>query len=492
MKAVAKAFVDGGLELPTVGLDLAVAGYLLDADRGEYDLDTVAELAGTAVSAHPGPEATPAARLAHELGWSRSLEEAVRNRLEAEGLATLYREVEAPLVAVLARMESRGIRVDRKALAKLADSLATQTAELEQMVYDLAGHEFNLNSPKQLREVLFEELGLTPGRKNKSGYSTDAATLQSLRDEHPIIPAMLEYREYEKLRSTYGAPLLEEVGEDGRIHATFRQTVARTGRLSSEAPNLHNIPVRSSLGAQFRSLFIPEQGWQLLAADYDQIELRIIAHLSGDEGLITAFTSGEAVHAQVAASVFQVPLAKVTKAQREKAKTVSYGLAYGMEAYGLAQRMQTTPGEAAEVMEDYFSAFPGVKDYQEAAVAEAKAQGFTRTQFGRIRPMPDLGSSNFRVRTAAERQAMNAGIQGLAADIFKFALVRLDRALAEAGLEARIVLQVHDEILVEAPKAEQAQVEALTLEAMSGAADLAVPLKVTTGWGKTWGAAKGA
>ena len=416
----------------------------------------------------------------------------MRRRLGEEGLEQLYDEVEAPLVAVLARMESRGIRVDEKALAKLADSLATQTAELEQMVYDLGGRQFNLNSPKQLREVLFEELGLTPGRKNKSGYSTDAATLQSLRDEHPIIPAMLEYREYEKLRSTYGAPLLEEVGEDGRIHATFRQTVARTGRLSSEAPNLHNIPVRSSLGAQFRSLFIPEQGWQLLAADYDQIELRIIAHLSGDEGLISAFTSGEDVHSQVAASVFQVPLAKVTKAQREKAKTVSYGLAYGMEAYGLAQRMQTSPGEAAQVMEDYFSAFPGVKAYQETAVAEAKAQGFTRTQFGRIRPMPDLGSSNFRVRTAAERQAMNAGIQGLAADIFKFALVRLDQALTEAGLEARIVLQVHDEILVEAPKAEQAQVEALTLEAMSGAAQLAVPLKVSAGWGKTWGDAKGA
>jgi len=490
LKPLLKMLVDAGFEHPHASFDAALAAYLIDPDRGNYDCETVAEIAGITLQVGEVEVGTVPGALAGELDLVAAAAAPLRAQLEALGMASLFDEIEMPLVLVLARMESRGIRVNREALAALAESLTSQVAELEQMVYEFAGKEFNLNSPAQLRELLFVDLGLTPVRKTKTGFSTDAKTLESLREEHPIIPAMLEYREYEKLRSTYGSSLLEQVGDDERIHATFRQTVARTGRLSSEAPNLHNIPVRSRLGAQFRELFIPEEGWELLAADYDQIELRVIAHLSGDPGLISAFNSAEDVHRQVASQVFGVPAAKVSKAQREKAKVVSYGLAYGMEAFGLSQRMQTSPEEAKDIVNGYFAAYPGVKAYMDAVVDEAKIAGFTRTEFGRIRPLPELQNANFRVRTAAERQAMNSGIQGLAADIFKAALVRLDYELESQGLNARIVLQVHDEILVEAPAEERAAVEAATIKAMQGAAQLRVDLEISWAWGSSWGAAK--
>ncbi|MCX6511569.1 MAG: DNA polymerase, partial [Actinobacteria bacterium] len=355
LKPLLKMLVDAGWEHPNASFDAALAAYLIDPDRGSYDRETVAEIAGIALAVDRDEGETEGLELARELDLVEAVTSPLRAQLAALGMATLFDEIEMPLVLVLARMESRGIRVNRKALAALAESLTSQVAELEQMVYEFAGKEFNLNSPAQLRELLFVDLGLSPLRKTKTGFSTDAKTLERLREEHPIIPAMLEYREYEKLRSTYGSNLLDQVGEDERIHATFRQTVARTGRLSSEAPNLHNIPVRSRLGAQFRELFIPQAGWELLAADYDQIELRVIAHLSGDPGLISAFNSAEDVHRQVASQVFGVPAAKVSKAQREKAKVVSYGLAYGMEAFGLSQRMQTSPEEAKDIVNGYFA-----------------------------------------------------------------------------------------------------------------------------------------
>ena len=363
--------------------------------------------------------------------------------------------------------------------------------ELEQRVEDLAGLPFMVNSTKQLQEVLFVELGLTPGKKTKTGFSTDASVLEGLRGTHPIVDAILEYREIEKLRSTYGEALLAEVGPDGRIHATFRQTVARTGRLSSEQPNLHNIPVRSEEGRRFRRAFVPSPGWSLLAADYDQVELRVIAHLSGDEGLLAAFSSGEDIHRSIAGNVYGIDPTQVTYEQRERAKMVSYGLAYGMEAFGLAQRLGGDLREAREIMDRYFAAFPGLRSYMERAVDEARETLQTRTELGRIRPLRDLDAKNGAVRAAAERQAMNAGIQGLAADIFKVALVRLDDRLDREGLEARIVLQVHDEVLVEAPPAECSAVEAATLEELVGAASLAVPLKVSLAWGASWADAKG-
>jgi DNA polymerase-1 len=384
-----------------------------------------------------------------------------------------------------------GIGVDRAELQTIADSLAASAATLQGEVQELAGHEFNVNSTPQLRTVLYDELGLTPGKKTKTGFSTDAQTLESLRDAHPIVEALLNYREVEKLRSTYGESLLGEVAADGRIHASFGQTVARTGRISSDRPNLHNIPVRTELGKQFRRAFVPAKGSTFLVADYDQVELRVIAHLSQDAGLIHALTSGSDVHRTVAAAVYGVSPEEVTHTEREFSKMVSYGLAYGMEAYGLSQRLGVPVEEAAAIMESYFGAFPRVKAYMDETVVEAKLRGHTRTQFGRIRPLPDLNASNYRVRQAAERQAMNAGIQGLAADIFKLALVRLDRDLEDKKLASRLVLQVHDEVIVEVMPGEEKDVRRLTESALTGAADLSVPLTVSVATGASWAAAKG-
>ncbi len=419
------------------------------------------------------------------------LVEPLGQRLDAEGLRALHDEVERPLVRVLARMEVVGIRVDTAELRRIADELVGDTRDLEAEIHRLAGHEFNVNSTPQLRTVLYDELGLTPGRKTKTGYSTDANTLESLRDDHPVVDTLLRYREVEKLRSTYGESLLAEVAADGRIHASFRQTVARTGRLSSERPNLHNIPVRTEGGRRFRRAFIPAEGCRFVVADYDQIELRVIAHLSGDPGLVEAFTSGTDIHRAVAAGVYGVPADEVTHTQRERAKMVSYGLAYGMEAFGLARRLSIEPSEAREIMDRYFGAFPEVQAYMEATVAEARARGFTRTSLGRKRPLPELADRNRTVRLAAERQAMNAGIQGLAADLFKTALVRLDAALEREAAASRLVLQVHDEVLVEAAAGEEDDVARLIEAALTGAAELTVPLRISMAWGDSWAAAKG-
>jgi DNA polymerase-1 len=411
--------------------------------------------------------------------------------MEADGLRSLYDEVERPLVRVLARMEHLGVGVDAPTLRTIRDRLAARCASLTAELFARAGREFNLNSPVQLRQILYEERKLTPGKKTKTGYSTDAATLERLRDEWPeFIGPLLEYREVEKLRSTYGEGLLAEVAEDGRIHATFNQTVARTGRLSSDRPNLHNIPVRSEEGRVFREAFVAGPGRTLLVADYNQIELRCIAHLAQDPGLIGAFARGEDVHAATAARIFGVAPAQVSVAQRAQAKMVSYGLAYGMEAYGLGQRLGIPVGEADEILTAYFAAFPRVRAYMDATVAEARSRGYTVTLFGRRRRILELESKNRQLRQVAERQAMNSGIQGLAADIFKVALVRIDRALAEAGLDARIVLQVHDEVIVEAPDDERDAVTPLVVETMRAAAALDVPLEVNAAWGRTWAGAK--
>jgi DNA polymerase-1 len=387
-------------------------------------------------------------------------------------------------------MEDAGIAVDATELKHLNDTLSAECAELTREIWNDAGEEFNVNSTLKLREILFERLGLQPTKKTKTGYSTDAASLEKLAGQHPIVEHLLRYREVEKLRSTYGEGLLAEVADDGRIHATFNQTVARTGRLSSDAPNLHNIPVRSQLGRSFRKAFVPAPGCELLVADYNQIELRCIAHLAEDPGLIAAFESGEDIHNATAARIFGVEPSAVTIEQRSKAKMVSYGLAYGMEAYGLGQRLSIPTDEAQVILDAYFEAFPNVKHYMEQTVAEARERGYTETLFGRRRLIPELSSSNFRVRQAGERQAMNAGIQGLAADIFKVALVRLDKAVEDEMLDSRIILQVHDEVLVEVPPHEHERAASLTAEVMSGAAELRVPLAVNLAFGPTWADAK--
>ena len=458
VKEAMRSLLPLGIDLTGLAMDTAVAAYLLDASTGEYELKHLREQTGqlSLDIVEPGEAARDVAdEAAAEAIDVASMQAGFRKRIDSERMTTLHDDIETPLVRVLAKMEVAGIGIDREELQEIADSLAASAATLQTEVQELAGHEFNVNSTPQLRTVLYDEIGLTPGKKTKTGFSTDAQTLESLRGAHPIVETLLSYREVEKLRSTYGESLLAEVQPDGRIHASFGQTVARTGRLSSDRPNLHNIPVRSEMGKQFRRAFVPAKGMTFLVADYDQVELRCIAHLSEDPGLIDAMTTGADVHRTVAAAVYGISPEEVTHTQREFCKMVSYGLAYGMEAYGLSQRLNVPVEEAAAIMESYFGAFPGVKEYMDETVVQAQIRGFTQTQFGRIRPLPDLKASNYRVRQAAERQAMNAGIQGLAADIFKMALVRLDRDLEEHALESQLVLQVHDEVIVEVAKGEE-------------------------------------
>jgi DNA polymerase-1 len=505
LKELMRSLLPLGVDIAHVVMDSAVAAYLLDPSSTSYRLEELAD-SRLGVSLD-GPGAGPAAgqldltgatddlprlaaRRAVVLGGLLSV---LRHALRSAGLERLHEEVERPLVRVLARMEVTGVGVDADELRRIAKELAAQCSALESEIHRLAGEPFNVNSTPQLRAVLYERLGLSPGRRTKTGYSTDATTLERLRDHHPIVDALLRYREVEKLRSTYGESLLTEVAPDGRIHATFHQTVARTGRLSSDRPNLHNIPVRSDLGRQLRRAFVPAPGFRLLVADYDQIELRVIAHLSRDPGLVAAFAERQDIHRTTAARVFGVAPTDVTPAQRNRAKMVSYGLAYGMEAYGLGQRLSIDTAEAQPILDAYFSAFPAVRAYMEQTVAEARAKGYTVTLFGRRRPLPDLNSPNRNLRMAAERQAMNAGIQGLAADLFKVALVRLDAALEEQGLTSRLVLQVHDEVLVEVAQDEEERLGSLVPEVMAGVAQeagLAVPLEVSAAWGGSWADAK--
>ncbi|MCU0268727.1 MAG: DNA polymerase I [Acidimicrobiales bacterium] len=500
-KELIRSLHDHGVALAGLRLDTALAAYLLDPAESRYLLEDL--LSRYAALALPADSGVPEGQLdfggtdvaASQLAGRRALavdrlREPLTEALVARGLQKLHDEVEVPLVRVLADMEIVGIGVDVAELRRLRDHLVDECDGLARQIQLDAGEEFNVNSTPQLREILFTKLGLTPQKKTKTGFSTDAASLEKLLGQHPIIEHLLRYREVEKLRSTYGDGLLAEVGPDGRIHATFNQTVARTGRLSSDQPNLHNIPVRSEEGRAFRKAFVPAAGYEFLVADYNQIELRCIAHLAEDPGLIAAFEAGTDIHTETASRVFGVEPGDVSIEQRSRAKMVSYGLAYGMEAYGLGQRLGIPTGEAQTILDAYFEAFPAVRAYMERTVAEARARGYTETLFGRRRQIPELLSSNFRIRQAGERQAMNAGIQGLAADIFKVALVRLDAELDAGGHRSRIVLQVHDEVIVELDRDERDEVRSLTLAAMSGAFDLRVPLAVNLAIGATWADAK--
>ncbi len=500
-KPMLRRWAESDSPMPELTLDTAIAAYLLDpADSGYLLADLVerytdAELpqseAASSGQLDFGEETVDVATRAgrNALAVDRLIEP-LSAAMEAQGLASLNQDIEVPLISVLARMEGLGIGVDVVELTRLRDHLTSEVERLRELVHEDAGEEFNVNSTKQLREILFERLALTPQKKTKTGYSTDAASLEKLRGEHPIIEHLLEYREVEKLRSTYGEGLLAEVGPGDRIRATFNQTVARTGRLSSDAPNLHNIPVRSEMGRTFRRAFVPADGFELLVADYNQIELRCIAHLAEDPGLIGAFEAGDDIHNATASRVFDVESADVTVEQRSKAKMVSYGLAYGMEAYGLGQRLGIPTGEADEILKAYFAAFPAVREYMDRTVAEARERGYTETLFGRRRKIPELSASNFRIRQAGERQAMNAGIQGLAADIFKVALVNLDAELRAADVRSRLVLQVHDEVILEVDPGEHDDMKTLTTDVMGAAFELRVPLAVNLAFGPTWADAK--
>jgi DNA polymerase-1 len=496
LKDLYRRAAEDGVVLTDPVDDSAIMAYLVDAVAGNYGLHDVASRFLGVSSASGAPSLfdaldTERQSLVNDVALAIDLRRALSDEIVRWELGRIYREVELPLVAVLGRMEAVGIAVDAAMLRTIAQEFSNEVVTLDAAIQEMAGHPFKVNSPAQLQVVLFEELGLTPTKKIKSGFSTDAASLEAVADEHAIIPLILRYREVEKLRSTYGAPLIDTIASDGRIHARFSQTTARTGRLSSDSPNLHNIPVRSSEGRRLRYAFGPRQGWELAVADYNQIELRILAHLSQDQGLLQAFQSGIDVHRAIAAIVFGVDADAVTHEQRETAKAVSYGLAYGMEAFGLSQRLGIEVGQAKSIMDQYFGGFPHLREYMDNTVREIRLRGYSRTEFGRIRPFPDLATASGPQKAAAERQAMNAGIQGLAADIFKSALVRLDHALRDAHLEARLVLQVHDEVLVEAPENECEFVGKLIEESLRGAASLTVPLEVSLHWGSNWAEAKG-
>jgi DNA polymerase-1 len=508
-KALLRSLTAWGIDARSLRLDTMIAAYLLEPAESRYVLAELLEryanlsLAVDEDGPPPGEldfggdAGDPARDPCRKALAVDRLIDPLSDALAARGLSKLFDEIEMPLVRVLGRMEAAGVGVDAEELRDLNKQMIDECDALTRQIWNDAGEEFNVNSTPKLREILFDRLGLTPQKKTKTGYSTDAASLEKLLGQHPIIEHLLRYREVEKLRSTYGEGLLTAVGPDGRIHATFNQTVARTGRLSSDQPNLHNIPVRTEGGRAFRRAFVPAEGFEFLIADYNQIELRCIAHLAEDPGLIAAFEAGTDIHTETAARIFGVEPGAVTLEQRSKAKMVSYGLAYGMESYGLGQRLGIPTGEAQKILDAYFVAFPSVKAYMDATVAEARTKGYTETLFGRRRQIPELSSSNFRIRQAGERQAMNAGIQGLAADIFKVALVRLDAGL-EAGagersgpFRSRLVLQVHDEVILELDPAEREAVTHLTLDAMAHAFDLRVPLEVHLSYGRSWADAKG-
>ncbi len=498
-KEVFRRLVTLGVEPPVLAADVGLGMYLLDASLGDYDLEGAKERwAGELPRLQGGPEAAEESgglfdtdqlpALLREAATCVLLETPLRQEIEDAGMTWLLDELELPLLVALARMEAAGIAVDAEYLRSLAREFSQEAARLADSICQMAGRSFNVNSTKQLGEVLFEDLGLTPPKKTKTGYSTDAQSLEKLRGVHPIVEEVIRYREVEKLRSTYGDSLISEVAPDGRIHATFNQMVARTGRLSSDHPNLHNIPIRTEIGKRFRHAFVAPPGSKLVVADYSQVELRVIAHLSGDPGLIEAFTTGVDIHTATASRVFGVPPAEVTSQQRAKAKMVAYGLAYGMEAYGLAARLNVEVPEAEEILKSFFAAFPSVRSYMDEVVAKAKRLGYTETEFGRRRRIPELRDDNYRVRQAAERQAMNSGIQGLAADIFKIALVNLDRTLRRD--QAVLVLQVHDEVLVEAKEGHASEVRDIVVKAMESAAKLSVPLVVNSYVVSSWGDAK--
>ena len=452
--------------------DTALAGYLLDANESDYALPRLSmrylgrELSGTQAIF--------------------SLYPVLAGKLKELGMEELYRQIELPLCEVLSDMEQAGFYVDRKALYEFGESLNADIARLQENIWQHAGHSFNILSPKQLGEVLFEELMLPSGKKTKTGWSTNADILEKLRGKHPIIEDILEYRTLTKLKSTYADGLLKVIGEDGRIHSSFQMTVTATGRLSSTEPNLQNIPVRKKLGAEIRKMFVAGPGMVLVDADYSQIELRLLAHISGDEAMQEAFRSGEDFHAVTASKVFNVPLEEVTPRLRSQAKAVNFGIVYGISAFSLAQDIGVFPNEAKAYMDAYLSKYHGVHDYMKNIVASAKEKGYVETMYHRRRYLPELKSSNFNVRSFGERVALNMPVQGTAADIIKLAMVNVAQELKARGMQARLILQVHDELIVECPEQEAEQVRVLLEEQMEHVASLSVPLTAEAHIGHSW------
>lgn len=467
--------------------DVSVAAYLLNPLKNNYTWEDVArEHLGLMIDEKIDQDM----KACYESYVNYASVEVLRQKLRDTKMDTLFRDIEMPLVFTLFDMEQNGIRVEADALKQYGDQLAGKIAELEKEIYEEAGETFNINSPKQLGVVLFENMKLPGGRKTKTGYSTAADVLEKLAPEHPVVAKILEYRQYTKLKSTYADGLANYIQDDGRIHGKFNQTITATGRISSTEPNLQNIPVRMELGRLIRKVFIPEEGYRFVDADYSQIELRVLAHCSGDEHLIQAYKEQSDIHRITASQVFHIPFDEVTPQQRRNAKAVNFGIVYGISSFGLSQDLSITRKEAAKYIDDYFATYPGIKTFLDHAVTHAKEEGYVVTLFGRRRPVPELSSSNFMQRSFGERVAMNSPIQGAAADIIKIAMIRVNQRLKDQKMKSRLVLQVHDELLIEAYEPELDEVQNILKEEMENAAELKVPLEIDMHTGDNWYEAK--
>ena len=484
--------------------DIGVAAYLLNPLKDSYSPDDIArDFLGKNIPAYSekfGKEKPETLVKGHNEEYPEYLAsicnllpyamENVVDKLKEWNMYKLYTEIEMPLVFTLNNMENEGIGVDREALKEYGDNLVGRIEELEKEIYSQAGEEFNINSPKQLGVILFEKLKLPFAKKTKTGYSTSADILEKLRLEDPIVPAVLEYRQLTKLKSTYADGLAGYIKEDGRIHGKFNQTITATGRISSTEPNLQNIPIRMELGRQIRKVFVPGEGKVFLDADYSQIELRVLAHMSGDESLITAYNENQDIHSTTASKVFHVPVEEVTPELRRNAKAVNFGIVYGISSFGLGQDLNISKKEAEEYINRYFETYPKIKEFLDKLVKDAKELGYSVTEFGRRRPIPELASSNFMQRSFGERVAMNSPIQGTAADIIKIAMINVEKSLEENNMKTRIVLQVHDELLLEAPVDEIEKASAILNEEMVNAVKLSVNMVATVEQGNDWYEAK--
>ncbi|CUQ38285.1 DNA polymerase I [Flavonifractor plautii] len=503
VKDLMHLLLDEGLSTDGFCFDTALAAYLLSPTDGSYELEKLGityfnqefpkakeYLAPDAFGPLADP-AGPAEAMCAHAALAAALYRALAPKLEELDMHELYYGLELPLCPVLAEMERAGMLVDRRALADFGILLDGRIQADEALIYELAGEEFNINSTQQFGRILFDKLGLPPVKKTKTGYSTNADVLEKLRDKHPIVEAVLDYRQLAKLKSTYVDGLTKVIAADGRIHTSFQNTVTATGRLSSTEPNLQNIPVRTELGAELRKMFVAPAGRVLVDADYSQIELRLLAHIAGDEHMIAAFRTGEDIHTVTASQVFGVPPEQVTHEMRRRAKAVNFGIVYGISDFSLSQDIGVTRAEAKAYMEKYFEKYSGVHAYMTQVVERAKADGYVSTLMGRRRWLPELKSSNFNLRSFGERVALNMPIQGTAADLIKKAMLRVDGRLRREGLEARLVLQVHDELIVECPEGEAEQVQRLLAEEMEHVAELAVPLTAEAHAGKSWAEAKG-
>ncbi len=477
--------------------DTALAAYLLDATAGSYELEKLfvsffneelpkAQYLEPDAFSMLGDSAQAEASFCSYAAVVEALYETLAPQIESENMHELLYEIELPLCAVLAEMEYNGCRVDGAELTRFGEDLSVRIAEKEAKIYELAGEKFNINSPKQLGEILFEKMGIPPVKKTKTGYSTNAEVLEKLRYVYPIVDEILEYRQYAKLKSTYADGLLKEIRQDGRIHTNFQMTVTATGRLSSTEPNLQNIPTRTELGSELRRMFVPQDGYMLVDADYSQIELRLLAHISNDTVMQEAFLSGEDIHATTASHVFNVPLADVTPNMRRSAKAVNFGIVYGISPFSLSKDIGVTVAEAKSYIDNYFGKYQGVKQYMEDVVAKAKEDGCVETLYHRRRALPELKSSNFNLRSFGERVALNMPIQGTAADIMKLAMVRVWKRLKQELPEARLVLQIHDELILECPETQADTAKTILQEEMMGVAALRVPLLAEAHSGKNW------